>query len=63
MDVWQQLAIAFALVLVIEGMIPFISPGRWRRLVQQVADTDDRTVRFIGLASMLAGLTLLYIVN
>jgi len=57
------LGIAVALVLVIEGMIPFISPGRWRRLVVQAAATDDGTLRAIGLISMLAGLALLYLVN
>ena len=63
MDVWQQLGVAVALVLVIEGTIPFISPGRWRKLVVQVAATDDGTLRAIGLVSMLVGLALLYLVN
>lgn len=63
MDMWQQLGVALALVLVIEGIVPFLSPGRWRRLVQQLAETDDRTMRTVGLVSMLAGLGLLYLVN
>ncbi|MFT5483148.1 MAG: hypothetical protein ACI9GW_001804 [Halieaceae bacterium] len=63
MDVWQQLGVALALVLVIEGIVPFLSPGRWRRLVQQLAETDDRTMRAVGLMSMLAGLGLLYLVH
>lgn len=57
---WQELAIAFSLVLVIEGLIPFISPGQWRSLVLSIARTDDRQIRIVGLVSMLSGLALLY---
>ncbi len=57
---WQELAIAFSLVLVIEGLIPFISPGQWRSLVLNIARTDDRQIRIVGLVSMLSGLALLY---
>ena len=59
----QHLAVAIALVLIIEGMLPFISPGRWRRLVQVAAEFDDRSLRWVGLGSMLLGLALLYLVN
>lgn len=57
---WQHLWIALSLVLVIEGIVPFLYPGRWRRLVAQMAMMDDRTMRIIGLCSMLIGLGLLY---
>lgn len=63
MDVWHQLAVAFALIFVVEGMMPFLAPGRWRRMVQVMADLDDRTMRGMGLFSMLLGLTLLYLIN
>ena len=63
MDVWHQLAVAVALVFVIEGMLPFIAPGRWRNMVQVVAELDDRTMRNMGLFSMLLGLGLLYLIN
>lgn len=59
----HELAIGFCLMLILEGVIPFLYPQRWRNLVQQLALVDDRTLRFIGLASMLAGLGLLYLVN
>jgi uncharacterized protein YjeT (DUF2065 family) len=62
-DVWHQLAVAFALIFVVEGMMPFLAPGRWRRMVQVMADLDDRTMRGMGLFSMLLGLTLLYLIN
>ncbi len=63
MEVWQQLGVALAMVFVIEGIIPFLAPGRWRRLVVTMAHLDDRTMRTMGLISMLLGLGLLYLVN
>ena len=62
-DFWQVLPVALALVLVIEGMFPFLSPGRWRQMIVQVAALDDRVIRNIGLGSMLLGLLLLYWVH
>jgi len=59
---WQHLLIALSLVLVIEGIVPFLYPGRWRRLVAQLAMVDDRTLRTVGLVSMLSGLGLLFLV-
>ncbi len=63
MEVWQKLGIAIAMVFVIEGIIPFLAPGRWRRMVATMATLDDRTMRIMGLVSMLLGLALLYLVN
>ena len=60
---WQYLVVAIAMVLIIEGMIPFISPGAWRRMVQSIATLDNRSMRFMGLFSMLLGVALLYLVN
>ncbi len=62
-SVWQQFLIAFSLVLVLEGIIPFLYPSRWRRLVVQMAAMDDKTMRIIGLVSMLCGVGLLMIVT
>ncbi len=59
-EFWQDLASAFCLMLVLEGMMPFISPGRWRHLVQVLACTDDRTLRVVGLVCMLVGALALY---
>ncbi len=59
----HELLIGFCLMLVLEGIIPFLYPQRWRRLVQQLALVDDRTLRIIGLLSMLSGIALLYWVN
>ena len=63
MDFWQVLPVALALVLVIEGMMPFLSPGRWRQMIVTVAQMEDRVIRNFGLGSMLFGLFVLYLVN
>ncbi|MEH6469892.1 MAG: DUF2065 domain-containing protein [Halopseudomonas sp.] len=60
---WRELVIAFCLMLVLEGVIPFLYPQRWRNLVQQLATVDDRSLRTIGLVSMLIGTGLLYLVH
>ena len=59
----HELAVAFCLMLVIEGMLPFVAPGRWRRMLEAVEQIDDKTLRLVGLASMLAGTALLYVIN
>ena len=63
MDFWQVLPVALALVFIIEGAMPFISPNRWRNMLALVAQMDDRVIRRIGLGSMLFGVVLLYLVN
>ena len=50
---------AFALMLVIEGLLPFISPAQWRRVFERATQMSDGQIRFIGLSSMLAGLAML----
>jgi uncharacterized protein YjeT (DUF2065 family) len=60
---WQEILTAIALVLVIEGMLPFIGPGRYRQLVAQIARLGDNQLRTFGLTSMIAGLLLLFFVR
>ena len=60
---WQDLLVALALVMVIEGILPFLSPTRLRRTLLAMAEFDDRTLRLFGLVSMLLGLGLLYLVH
>ena len=60
---WHELAIAFCLMLVIEGILPFIDPKRWRRMLTLLDQIDDTSMRLIGLASMLTGTVLLLIIN
>lgn len=59
----HEIAIAFCLMLVIEGIMPFLAPGRWRSMLVLVNQVDDNTMRLIGLGSMVAGTILLYIIN
>lgn len=63
MDFWQVLPVAVALVFIIEGMLPFISPRRWRTMLAMAEQMDDRVIRNIGLGSMLIGVVLLYLVH
>jgi hypothetical protein len=60
---WDTLLIAFALMLVLEGMLPFLLPGIWRETFKKLTEIGDNQVRFIGLTSMLLGLLLLYLVK
>lgn len=50
---------AFALMLVIEGLLPFFSPPTWREVFRRAIEMSDGQIRFFGLASMLVGLVLL----
>lgn len=49
---------ALALVLVIEGLLPLFNPAAWRRVFEQALKLSDGQLRFIGLASIVIGLTL-----
>lgn len=50
---------ALALMLVLEGLLPFLSPSAWRQVFERAIRMSDGQIRFIGLSSMLAGLLLL----
>jgi len=52
---------ALALMLVIEGILPFTAPRLWRETFAKLTQMTDGQIRFAGLASMIAGLVLLYI--
>lgn len=51
---------AFALMLVMEGLLPFLSPARWREIFSRVLAMSDGQIRFIGLSSIALGLLLVY---
>jgi uncharacterized protein YjeT (DUF2065 family) len=53
------LLMAFALMLVIEGALPFLAPSVWRETFRRIMLLSDGQIRFFGLTSMLAGLALL----
>ncbi len=52
----DTLWVALALVLVVEGLFPFLSPTGWRRMFTQLLQLNDGQIRFFGLASILLGL-------
>jgi uncharacterized protein len=60
---WGDLGQAFCLMLVLEGIIPFLAPGRWRNMASLLAQINDRNMRIMGLASMLLGAGALYFIN
>jgi uncharacterized protein len=55
----STLLLAFALMLVIEGLLPFIAPTVWRETFRRATELADGQLRFIGLTSMIIGLALL----
>ena len=57
----DNLLLAFALMLVLEGMVPFMAPNAWRDTFRRLTQFSDGQIRFIGLTSMLVGLVLLMI--
>lgn len=60
---WTDLGAALALMLVLEGILPFLSPDSVRRLLAAMSEVDNRSMRVSGLVSMLAGVGLLYLVR
>lgn len=60
---WSDFLAAFALLLVLEGLLPFLSPGEWKSTMLKIAQMDDKALRVVGFFSMLAGAVLLYFVR
>lgn len=58
---WDDLFSALALVFVLEGIMPFLSPMQWRKILQTIAQQSDFVLRGIGLSCMLLGVFLLYV--
>jgi uncharacterized protein YjeT (DUF2065 family) len=59
----DALWIALALLLVLEGAMPAINPGAWRRMFEQILGLQDHQIRTVGLVSMAAGLALLWVLQ
>ncbi|MBI2306180.1 MAG: DUF2065 domain-containing protein [Rhodocyclales bacterium] len=57
----DNILLAFALMLVLEGLMPFIAPNAWRDTFRRLIELSDGQIRFIGLTSMIAGLILIMI--
>ncbi len=63
MNMWELLGISFALSLVLEGLLPFLSPQSFRQSLQTLSELDDKSLRLIGLISMVIGVVILYMVH
>ena len=60
---WEDLLAALGLMLVLEGIMPFLSPNKVRQTLLKLAQTEAQALRAIGLFSMLGGLAVLYFVR
>jgi uncharacterized protein YjeT (DUF2065 family) len=60
---WNDLLAAFALYLVIEGILPFVSPDNWRKSLLMISQLKEGQLRFFGFVSIVAGLSLLMFVR
>lgn len=60
---WQDFLVAFSLMFVMEGLMPFLSPRRLREALLTIAGMDDRSLRIVGLISMASGVAMLYLVR
>ncbi|GAB4393600.1 MAG: DUF2065 domain-containing protein [Gammaproteobacteria bacterium] len=59
MTMWQNFLAAFALLLVFEGVLPFLSPDNWRQMLGKMMNLDNRTLRIVGFVSMMLGTAIL----
>ncbi|MEM7208322.1 MAG: DUF2065 domain-containing protein [Pseudomonadota bacterium] len=60
---WIEILTAVSLFLVLEGLLPFISPEKYKQYIVQVLNLPDSTLRWFGLGSMLLGILLLSVVR
>ncbi len=60
---WHDFAAAIALLLVIEGIFPFLNPQALRDALRKIGELTDQQLRIAGLTSMLLGLLLLYLIK
>jgi uncharacterized protein YjeT (DUF2065 family) len=58
---WSVFLMAFALMLVLEGLLPFLAPALWRDTFRRILQLSDGQIRFFGLAAMLTGVVLLWL--
>ncbi|MCE5181945.1 MAG: DUF2065 domain-containing protein [Betaproteobacteria bacterium] len=58
-----SLFVALGLMLVLEGVLPFMAPALWRETFRRMTEMTDGQLRFVGLTSMMGGLLLLYLIK
>jgi uncharacterized protein YjeT (DUF2065 family) len=59
----DTLLLALGLMLILEGLMPMVSPWRWRRLFEQLLQLEDGQIRFFGMAMVISGLLLFWLVS
>jgi len=59
---WHDLLNAIALLLILEGLLPFANPGSIKNIYRAMQEMPERSLRMVGLGSIVAGLLLLYLV-
>jgi uncharacterized protein len=59
----ETLLLALGLMLILEGLMPMISPSGWRGLFEQLLKLQDGQIRFFGMAMVVAGLVLFWLVS
>ncbi len=62
-SMWHDLLVALALVMIIEGILPFLNPNGMRNMMRMMSEMEERTLRMTGLVSMLVGVAALYLIN
>lgn len=60
---WHDLLLALALLLVLEGLLPFLSPAGFKQAMQMIGQMNEKQLRISGLVSMMAGVLLMYLIN
>jgi uncharacterized protein YjeT (DUF2065 family) len=58
---WATIGLAFALMLVLEGLLPLVAPGSWRRMFARVIELNDGQIRFFGLIAVAGGALLFWL--
>ncbi|MBD3670578.1 MAG: DUF2065 domain-containing protein [Gammaproteobacteria bacterium] len=60
---WQDLLVALALAMILEGLLPFLSPRNYRQMVEMLARSSDSMIRRTGFILMFAGVLLVYLLK
>ncbi len=60
---WHDLLTAFCLMLILEGIFPFLNPKGWQKVMQSISEYSGGQIRMLGLASMILGLIALYLIK
>ncbi|WP_281241307.1 DUF2065 domain-containing protein [Thiothrix caldifontis] len=60
---WNDLLTAIALLLILEGLMPFLSPSRLKQTYRELIELPDKTLRTIGLVGVIAGILLLFLTD